>query len=96
MVDVDTLMAAGEGSTVEFKATLRCDVEAGNVNKDLTKVVAKSVAGFLNAHGGTLLIGVADDGTVVGIERDIATLSRKDVDGFEQTLRMALGKHLGV
>jgi hypothetical protein len=54
------------------------------------------MAGFLNAHGGSLLIGVSDDGGVGGIEADIATLSRRDLDGFQQTLRMALGKHLGI
>jgi len=31
-----------------------------------------------------LLIGVADDGTVTGIEADYATLSRGDRDGYER------------
>jgi predicted HTH transcriptional regulator len=57
--------------------------------------VAKTVAGFLNFEGGALLIGVADDGTVIGIENDMATLSRQDVDGFEQTLRQVLSDYLG-
>jgi hypothetical protein len=97
IVDLDALIAAGEGATVEFKASLRYDLETGNVNKELTKGVAKTMAGFLNAHGGTLLIGVHDDGCVGGIETDIATLSRRqDLDGFQQTLRMVLGRHLGV
>ena len=32
--------------------------------------VLKTLAGFLNAHGGKLVIGVADDGRALGIERD--------------------------
>ena len=32
--------------------------------------VLKSIAGFLNAHGGTLMIGVKDDGDALGIEAD--------------------------
>ena len=30
----------------------------------------KTIVGFLNAKGGTLLIGVKDDGEVIGIETD--------------------------
>jgi predicted HTH transcriptional regulator len=40
----------------------------------------KTIAGFLNAKGGTLLIGVADDGEVLGLE----------ADGFPNEDKMAL------
>ena len=40
----------------------------------------------MNAQGGLLVIGVADDGTPLGLDRDLATLGRKDLDGFQQTL----------
>ncbi len=33
-------------------------------------VILKTIGGFLNTNGGTLIIGMADDGTPVGIERD--------------------------
>lgn len=32
--------------------------------------VLKTIAGFLNTNGGTLLIGVADNGEVLGLEAD--------------------------
>jgi predicted HTH transcriptional regulator len=32
--------------------------------------VLKTIAGFLNAHGGTLMIGVDDDGKVLGLAAD--------------------------
>ena len=89
-------IARGESQSLEFKETLRFDTEGGRVNRDLTKVVAKSLAGFLNTHGGKLMIGVRDDGEVMGIERDINTLSQPDLDGFERTLRNAVSNHLGV
>ena len=42
-----------------------------------------------------LLIGVADDGTVVGIEPDIVTLATKpNTDGFELFLRQLLDSSL--
>ena len=90
------LITTGEGAQLEFKSSLRHDFKTGKVNKDLTKVAAKTIAGFLNAQGGTLLIGVQDDGKIVGLERDIASLSRKSTDGFELALRTALGLYLGV
>jgi len=32
--------------------------------------ILKTLAGFLNTYGGTLVIGISDDGTPVGIEVD--------------------------
>ena len=40
--------------------------------------VVKSVAGFMNANGGTLLVGVADDGRRSGIEEDYPFLKKQD------------------
>lgn len=64
------ILEADEGGTVEFKSTLRFDLKERKKNKALTDVVVKTVAGFVNTEGGTLLIGVADDGTVIGIDAD--------------------------
>jgi hypothetical protein len=92
---VADLIAAPESGSLEFKSSLRWDVNKQQVNKELQKVIAKSVAGFLNAEGGTLLIGVADDGTVLGIESDIATLGKGNRDGFELALKQTLTNFLG-
>jgi Putative DNA-binding domain len=90
------LIAAGEGSRIEFKSSLRVETETGQVNRELTKAVVKSIAGLSNADGGTLLIGVDNEGAVVGIEADIASLSRSSLDGFELTLRTALATQIGM
>src|SRR4051812_11050522 len=76
------LIAHGESARLEFKSTLRYDLREHKTNKSLEKVVAKTLAGYLNADGGTLLIGVADDGSIVGLAHDINTLSTKNLDGF--------------
>ena len=55
----------------------------------------KSVAAFGNGQGGTLLIGVADDGEVLGLERDYSSLSG-DRDKFERHLRGILQQKMGV
>ncbi len=92
---IRNLITAGETPNVEFKSSFRFDLEQQKVNKDLTKAVAKTIAGFMNSEGGTLLIGVSDDREIVGIERDIETLTKKTLDGFELSLRTAIANLLG-
>lgn len=66
----DLLSASDEGNEVEFKSTLRYDLQLERNERHVTDAVLKTVAAFLNTRGGTLLIGVADDKSIVGIERD--------------------------
>jgi hypothetical protein len=64
------LIAAGESETVEFKATALRDLHTGEPDRNNARKTLRTIAGFGNAKGGTLLIGVDDDGTPVGVERD--------------------------
>jgi len=57
--------------------------------------VMKTLAGYMNGSGGTLLIGVADDGAIVGLDHDYKTLKKQDRDGFEQALMTAVATKLG-
>ncbi len=93
--DLEALLRAGESETVEFKSTLRWDRGLKRVNRDLEHSVIKSIAGFMNGQGGTLVIGVDDQGTPVGIERDWSTLKRPNEDGFEQRVMRLVGDRIG-
>ena len=85
-----------ESQTLEFKLSLRYDAKTGGANKALEQVIVKSVAGLTNARGGVLLIGVADDGEIVGIEKDVQMLpKRQDIDGYENHLTTLLENGLG-
>jgi hypothetical protein len=64
------IIREGENETVEFKSTLRWDIRAGKTNPAVERACLKTIAAFLNSDGGTLLIGVRDDGSVEGIESD--------------------------
>ena len=64
------LIAGGEGAIVEFKATLRTNLHTGEKDPKMEQAVLKTLAGFLNKEGGTLVIGVADDGSPVGVGAD--------------------------
>lgn len=65
-----TLIKAGESERLEFKSTVRWNLREDRSGKEIEIAWLKGVVGFLNTEGGVLLIGVEDDGTVAGLERD--------------------------
>ena len=76
-----------ESQHLEYKATLRTRAETGQVYKPLETATIKTVAAFLNSRdGGTVLLGVDDGGTPVGLEADYASLrklGKNDRDLFQ-------------
>lgn len=93
--NLTALISSGESDEVEFKSSYRYDYRQQKVNKALENVVMKTIAGFMNSQGGSLLIGVADDGSIVGLEADYSTLNRKDSDGYTQLLMSAIADRMG-
>jgi hypothetical protein len=91
------LILSGESRTVEFKQTLRYDVRAGQVNKELEWVCIKNIAAFLNSQGGTLFIGVRDDdGSITGLEDDFSTFGDANKkDAFIRHLDNIIAQHFG-
>ena len=89
-------ISQGEQENVEFKISIRWDYEKGNVNTGFQKVIAKSIAGMMNNAGGTLIIGVADDGTIVGVEKDLKTLRKPTTDELELVLIEFIQNNLGL
>ena len=67
---VETLVEAGESPEVEFKATLRTSLHSKAQEERVVWSVLKTITGFLNNNGGTLIIGVMDDGDPVGLQAD--------------------------
>lgn len=57
-------------------------MRAGKRDDAMETVIAKTVAAFMNSGGGTLLIGVDDDGRLIGLGPDYATLKTPDADRF--------------
>lgn len=91
------LLALGESDNLELKSSARWSYRTGEVDKRLEHVIVKTVCGFLNARGGTLLIGVDDSHQVLGLGPDYATLGAKgDRDGYELFLRQRLDADLSV
>lgn len=94
--DWKEIIAKGENNFVEFKSSLRWDYKTNQTNKNLEYVAAKTISGFLNSEGGTLIIGVDDDGVVLGLDKDYSTLGKKqNRDGFLLTLVQIVNNYLG-
>ncbi len=74
------LIQKGESFDLEFKSTIRLNLKTGEKDKRMEKAVLKSLVAFLNGDGGTLLVGVADDGEILGV----------DVEGFDNADKMNL------
>jgi predicted HTH transcriptional regulator len=94
-VSLEEMIAEGESDELEFKSTLRWDLREARVNKKLEEVIMKTVAAFANSDGGTLLIGVGDNGDVLGLEPDCQSLGGADRDKFELHLRNLLNQQFG-
>lgn len=89
------LIEAGESKTVEYKQTARYNPYTSKVDKKLEHSVLKSVAGFMNAGGGVLLIGVHDRQDPTGMTDDYATTGNNGRDGFENWLITRLDREIG-
>lgn len=92
---IPDLMAGGETDHVEFKSTARVNLRTGEKDARMELVIVKTLSAFLNSDGGTLLIGVDDDGQPLGLSHDYATLRTGDADRFELWLHDLISTALG-
>ena len=61
----------------------------------LELAVLKTVAGFMNAQGGILLLGVGDEGQVFGLDADYRTIAKGGRDRYENWLTTLFEARLG-
>jgi len=80
------LIAQGETPTSEFKSTLSWDIKNNKKNPELIKEVLKAITSFMNTKGGTLLIGVADNQEIIGLDYDFKILRTNNTDVFSRHL----------
>jgi len=67
--EITKLIQQGEGLSLEFKESRRA------LNRD----IYETICAFLNRHGGTLLLGVKNNGDVIGIEPDALMHIKQDL-----------------
>jgi serine/threonine protein kinase len=100
--EIERLLASDESARLEFKSSLRVPIAppppgktVKEIERALELAVLKTLAAFLNTDGGTLVIGVADDGTIVGIEVDYPRVKGSG-DGWRKTFDNLISRDLGV
>ena len=94
-VSIKELIDRGESDELEFKSALCWDIKEEKRNKEIEKAVMKAVSAFANSGGGTVLIGVDDEGEILGLEADYRALDDVNRDKFQLHLQNLLNSHFG-
>ena len=89
------LILLGESSTMEFKSSLQWDIFQDKQNKSLRKQILKTIAAFLNSAGGILLIGIEDEGNILGLGLDLSIFNGS-IDKFSSLLATLISDYIGV
>ncbi len=89
--DLRELIAGGEGAHLELKSTMRTNLHTKSPGKEIELAWLKGVAAFMNTEGGILLMGVADDGTTLGLDAD----RFENEDKAQLHFKNLLNQHLG-
>lgn len=93
---IANLLLGGENKHVEFKASAVYDHRTNEPTKERMLDILRTIAGFLNAEGGTLLVGVRDDSVVAGLHHDYTAKDLAEArDKWLLNLRTAIQNHIG-
>ncbi len=93
-IETPELISGDETHQVEFKATARWNLREQCKDKRMEDAVVKTVAGFLNTEGGTLLIGVDDARQPIGLSHDLPLVKPQNPDGLVNWLTTHLSHAL--
>ena len=91
-----SLIRKGESKHIEFKETFSKSVDPqkplfGKKDLEVEKSSLKNIVGFLNADGGTLLIGVTDKGEIKGVDDDFFVTADKYLHNFKNAINSKIG-----
>jgi hypothetical protein len=79
---VNQLIQKGESQTLEFKAAFIPNTKRQFDKKKLETQRLEEVVAFLNSEGGSLLVGVDDDGSVHGVDCEIVEYYNSTIDKY--------------
>ena len=94
-IPINELIESGEHSFLEFKSTMRWNVREVKSDKKMEEIIIKTISAFSNAQGGKLLIGVADNGEILGLQDDYNSLKEANKDYFEIHLNNLINAAFG-
>jgi hypothetical protein len=86
------VIEGGEHDRLEFKSTLRWNLKAEKAGKEIELAVMKSLAAFMNSAGGNLIVGVDDQGGIIGLAAD----QFPNTDKYLQHFSNLFNQHIGM
>lgn len=89
--EIEDIVKMGESDGIEFKSTLRWNLHTDKADKKMENACLKTVAAFLNSDSGVLLVGIDDDGHVLGLQHDRFTNEDKLLLHWNSLLKVHLG-----
>jgi len=85
------LIRRGESKKLEFKSTLRMNLITGKPDWNIEHAVLKTIVAYLNTDGGVLLVGVSNNGEVLGIKNDGFPNEDRFLLHFKQLIKQHIG-----
>ena len=86
----------GEGKYLEFKQTLSLCMREKQKKEYVEHAILKTLCGFMNTDGGVLLVGVDDDGIIVGVDREMKMIYKSSSDEYFKKIRNMVYANLGI
>jgi len=93
--EVRNIIRQGESKYIEFKETLSVDIKKKTKEKYIELSALKTIVAFLNTEGGTLLLGVSDNGEVTGIDIEIDKFHKSNADRFLLHMKNIIKTRIG-
>ncbi len=84
----------GESKTLEFKQTFSVDISTQKKEKYIEDACIKTLAAFMNSEGGTLIVGVADNGDLTGLDSEISRFYKNN-DSFLLHVKNQIKNRIG-
>ena len=94
-LDLLDMIQSGEHGFLEFKSTMRWNWKENRLDKKMEEIILKTISAFNNGEGGKLIIGVTDEGELLGLESDYNTFKDANKDHFELHLRNIVNNAFG-
>jgi type I restriction enzyme M protein len=98
LTDADRVMSLirqGESASVEFKESFSLDVRKGTSERYIELSSLKTIAAFMNSNGGFLLIGVDDEGAIIGLDKEVQAFHKGKKDKFLLNFKNHIKSRIG-
>lgn len=80
---INEIATMGKSETREFRSPACWNLCTGRRGREMETITAKTMSTFLSSRGGTLLIGVDNEGELISLGNDYSTSKSPDADRLE-------------